>query len=55
MAKRKRRGVLAFVGVVAGISLLAPYALNQLSGALASKYPRNPVTTINNGIHKGSQ
>lgn len=52
--RRKRRGVLAFVGVVAGISLLAPYALNQASKALSTKYPNNPVTTINNGIHKGS-
>jgi hypothetical protein len=53
MAKRRRRGVVAFVGLVAGISLAAPYALNQASKALAAKWPNNPVTTLNTGIHKG--
>lgn len=53
MARRKRRGVLAFVGLVAGISLAAPYALNQTSKALASRWPRNPITSLNTGIHKG--
>jgi hypothetical protein len=55
--KRRRRGVVAFVAAVAGISLAAPYVLNQTAGpasALAKKYPRNPITAINNGIHKGS-
>jgi hypothetical protein len=57
MAKKRRRGVVAFVGLVAGISLAAPYVLNQAAGpnsALASKFPRNPLTAVNNGIHKGS-
>lgn len=44
---------MAFVGLVAGISLAAPYVLNQSSKALANKWPNNPVTTLNNGIHKG--
>lgn len=57
MAKKRRRGVIAFVGLVAGISLAAPYVLNSVAGSnssLANKFPRNPLTAVNNGIHKGS-
>ena len=47
---KRRRSPLKFIAAVAGISLVTPYALNQL----AKKFPNTPLATLNNGIHKGS-
>jgi hypothetical protein len=49
MARRKR-GPWAFIGAVAGISLITPYVLNQG----AKLWPNSPLATLNNGIHKGT-
>lgn len=50
MSPKRKRSPLAFVGAVAGIALLAPYALNQAANA----WPNSVIAKFNAGIHKGS-
>lgn len=42
---------LAFIGAVAGISLVSPYVV----ATIAKKFPSSPVATFNADLHKGSQ
>lgn len=42
---------LAFIGAVAGISLVSPYIVASIS----KKYPHSPVATFNRDLHAGEQ
>jgi hypothetical protein len=42
---------LAFIGTVAGISIVTPYVF----ASVAKKFPSSPVATFNRDLHKAEQ
>jgi len=45
-----KRRPFAFIGAVAGISLVTTYAVNVIS----QRWPASPLATFNSNIHKGT-
>jgi len=44
-----KRRPFAFIGAVAGISIITTYTLNMIS----QRWPASPLATLNNNVHKG--